>query len=132
MKNNNMIILLLVLFLGFNTLEGAEMKNIQSVSIVELIANSEKYQDEKIRVVGFLKVGFEAQALYLSEADYENAVTKNALWVSFDKRGEYKKFNQQYVLIEGIFDAKSKGHLKMYSATIREVDRVILWGDKSQ
>ena len=127
---NNIVVIFLVLFVGLNTLKGAEMENIESVSIIELIANSDKYHNKKIRVVGFLNLDFESKALYLSSSDYEHSITKNAIWVSVDKSGEYKKFNKQYVLVDGVFDAESKGHLKLYSGTIMDVDRVISWGEK--
>lgn len=128
----NLLLVFLVLFLGFGALKGSEMKNIQSLSLIDVIANADKYNGEKVRLIGFLSLGFESKAVYLSSLDYKHSITKNALWVDVDKSGEYKKFDKQYVLIEGVFDAKNKGHLKLYSGEIKDVTRIILWGDKEK
>ncbi len=134
MKNimNGVFVLLLGIFVNTTILKGADMKDIQSLSLIEVIANANKYDGHTIRVVGFLNLAFESKALYLSIADSEHSVTKNALWVELDQWDEYKKFNQHYVLLEGVFDAKNKGHLQLYSGSLTNIGRLILWGEHTK
>ncbi len=129
---NSILIVLLVMLVNTTIVKGADMKNIQTLSLIEVIANAQEYDGKAIRVVGFLNLEFESKALYLSRDDAQHSVTKNALWVELEKWTEYKKFNKHYVLIEGIFDANNKGHLQLYSGSLTHIKRLILWGESTK
>jgi hypothetical protein len=100
------------------------------VSMIRLIANPERYHGKPVRVEGFLTVGFEDNAIYLSREDAGYLITKNGLWVTildedWERLGkDPRKFKDSYVLIEGVFDKDSLGHLGAFSGSIREVWRV--------
>lgn len=110
------IFLLLVCFNGH-----AEFA--ESVSIVQLIANPAEYNGKKVIITGFLNMEFEGNGIYLHKDDYLNSVYKNGFWCNIDIV-EYAKFNKKYIVIEGIFDAKKKGHLGLWSGTIMDISRV--------
>ncbi len=44
------------------------------VTLVQLIANPEKFDGKSIRVIGFLRLEFEGNVLYLHREDYEHAI----------------------------------------------------------
>lgn len=52
-----------------------------NVSMVQLIANPEKFDGKLIRIIGFLRLEFEGDALYLHREDYENGIMGDAIWV---------------------------------------------------
>jgi hypothetical protein len=99
------------------------------VTLVRLIANPEKFDGKLIRVIGFLRLEFEGNVLYLHREDYENAILGDGIWV--DVTPVVAKLsatlNMNYVLLEGIFSAGERGHMGMWSGTIKQVRRAQLW-----
>jgi hypothetical protein len=82
-----------------------------NVSIVQLIANGQKYDGKLVRVIGFLRLEFEGNALYLHREDYETSIMKNGIWVDVysETTKQSKTLNMHYVLLEGIFRADDLG-----------------------
>jgi hypothetical protein len=99
------------------------------VSLIHILQNPEQYADKPVRVVGVASVKFEVTGLYVSQDDMRNAVTKNALWIEVPSNEETRKLSGKYVIVEGVFDPKRKGHLGMWSGTIKDVTRFELWSD---
>ena len=95
--------------------------------LVQLIADPEDFDGERVRVEGFLHVKFEDNALYLHREDADHLVGRNAAWISFDGKvgGDPSAFDRRYVLVEGVFRADEHGHMGAYSGTIEDVNRVM-------
>ncbi len=103
----------------------------QSVSIIELLANPLKYDRKRVRVIGFLRLEFEGNALYLHRDDFENAIYKNALWVDRPKDLSNKQMvevDQKYIICEGTFNAPEHGHMGMFSGSLTDITRLEPWG----
>ena len=99
------------------------------VSMINLIAAPDKFHNKTVILEGFLVLEFEGDAIYLSEEDAKHAISKNGIWLSIDYKNEnkileYYKHNKSYVLVEGIFDAKSLGHGALFSGTLKEISRI--------
>ena len=85
------------------------------------------------QISGYLRVRFEDIAIYLSKDDAQYGMTRNGFWVSFDEtKIPFEKgtkgpiqYDGKYVLIEGTFDKNARGHKKLWSGTIKNVNRVI-------
>ena len=104
----------------------------ESVSIIQLIANGEKYENKLVRIIGFVKLEFEGNAIYINQEDYEHSLTSNGLWISisddFSKSHKnLKEFDKKYCLIEGVFTAKNKGHLGLWSGAVENIKRFQVW-----
>lgn len=99
------------------------------VSMIQLIATPDKFHGKFVRVIGYLHLEFEGNGLYLHSEDHLASVSKNGLWFdgTLETRKKPKDFTDQYVLVEGTFDAKSHGHMGMWSGTISNVTRVMPW-----
>jgi len=99
------------------------------VTLVRLIANPETFDGKLIRVIGFLRLEFEGNVLYLHREDYENAILGDGIWVDVTLviKKQSATLNMNYVLLEGIFSAGERGHLGMWSGTIKQVRRAQLW-----
>jgi hypothetical protein len=99
------------------------------VTLVRLIANPEKFDGKLIRVIGFLRLEFEGNVLYLHREDYENAILGDGIWVDVTPvvTKQSATLNMNYVLLEGIFSADERGHMGMWSGTIKQVRRAQLW-----
>ena len=93
------------------------MAEILFVSLIHVLQNPDQYADKPVRVVGVASVKFEVTGLYVSLDDMRNAVTKNALWIEVPSNEEtLGELSGKYVIVEGVFDQKGKGHLGMWSA----------------
>jgi hypothetical protein len=94
------------------------------VSLIQLIASPDKFDSRHVMVMGFARLEFEGNALYLHEEDYKRGLTKNAVWVDVppDIRGRSKEYDMKYVLIVGTFSATRKGHMGLFSGTIERVE----------
>jgi hypothetical protein len=99
------------------------------VSMIQLIASPEKYDGKLIRVIGFLRLEFEGDALYYHKEDYEQSISKNAVWVNTtpEMMKHKDQLNNHYALLEGVFDAKRLGHMGMFSGEISKIGRAITW-----
>ena len=99
------------------------------VSMVRLIATPERFDGKSIRVIGFLHLEFEGNALYLHETDFCHSIFANAIWVGvgWPPDDKYVARSDSYVLLEGVFDARSKGHMSMFGGSVRNVIRLNGW-----
>ncbi len=100
-----------------------------NVTLVQLIASPEKFDGRLIRVIGFLRLEFEGDVLYLHREDYENAILGDGVWVDTTPAIMKQKttLNMNYVLLEGVFSSGDRGHMGMWSGTIKQIRRVQLW-----
>jgi hypothetical protein len=107
----------------------AASPEIQDVSMIQLIANPQKYDGLPIRLIAFLNLEFEGDALYLHREDYEKSLPVNAIWISLtDKQANAsKKLSGGYVLVEGTFRAKDRGHFGMFAGSIDRITRIQSW-----
>jgi len=99
------------------------------VSLIRLIANPEKYDGKHIKVIGFLNLEFEGDAIYLHKEDYQASISKNGLWVDISRGdfAKYNKCNKKYVILEGVFDAEDTGHMGLFGGAIKNITRVEPW-----
>ena len=102
----------------------------EDVSIINLIASPEKFHGKTIKISGYAKISKETSALYLSEDDAKYTNFPNSIWLDIEKSKkelfETINFNNQWVFIEGEFDASHKGHLGMYRGAIVSMQRLEL------
>jgi hypothetical protein len=80
-------------------------------------------------VIGFLRLEFEGDVLYLHREDYENAILGDGVWVDTTPAIMKQKttLNMNYVLLEGVFSSGDREHMGMWSGTIKQIRRVQLW-----
>lgn len=102
-----------------------------NVSIVQLLAHRDRYQGKKVQLAGYMSLQFESSAIYLSKEDADYGICGNGFWVAFDKSKVPfdnaigpNEFDKTYVLIEGTFNKKSRGHGSAWQGTIEGIDRV--------
>ena len=133
-----LLLLLMAFFFVIKSTSSAEPQVIESISLIQLIANPEAYNGKTVRVSGYFHRKFEDSALYLSKeaADYLEA--RNAIWVNFaknidvktdiiphDSRRRIADLDCQYVGLVGTFtfDKRGNGHMGGFSGELNEVAR---------
>ncbi len=102
------------------------------VSLIQLIANPNTYDQKIVRVIGFVRLEFEGNAIYLHQDDYKHGISKNGLWLNAtdDMRKKTADFDQKYLLLEGTFNAKKMGHMGLFSGSIQQITRCQVWSEE--
>jgi len=102
-----------------------------AVSLLQLIATPDAFEGKYVRVQGFVRIEHEGSAIYLHREDWEHMLTKNGLWLaasdSAPEGSKEAEVNNRYALIEGVFTAKQKGHLGLWSGSIEKITRMQPW-----
>jgi hypothetical protein len=121
-----LLTLLTALALVFTPARSAEIRD---VSMIQLIVNPERYDGSPIRVIAFLNLEFEGDALYLHREDYQKSIFSNAISISLTDRqiALSTKLSGGYVLVEGIFREKNRGHFGMFSGSIEQITQIQRW-----
>lgn len=97
------------------------------VSIVQLLARPELFAGKRVRVIGFVNLEFEGNALYLSRELFEHGGSRDAIWVDVEGLPSAMKFRRGYALVEGTFSAGPSGHFGMFSGQIAKITRFEPW-----
>jgi hypothetical protein len=99
------------------------------VSLIQLIAAPQEHAGKPVRVIGFVKIGFEHNAIYLHREDLDHGLSKNGLWLETSRpmMQELIKLSGSYVLIEGVFDPDNRGHGGLFSGALTDISRVDVW-----
>jgi hypothetical protein len=99
------------------------------VSLIQLISTPQVFDGVVVQVVGFLRIEFEGNALYLHKDDFEQRISKNSVWVSLDAKSQdaAAKLNMQYVILIGTFDTKNKGHMSLRSGALLHIGQMSAW-----
>jgi hypothetical protein len=102
---------------------------VANVSLIQLIANPSAYDGKTVQIIGYLRLEFEGNAIYLHEEDYKHAINKNGIWVKVSSEMINKKqeLDQHYVILEGKFNAKMSGHMDLWSGSIENISRAQVW-----
>ncbi len=118
--------------------KAADMGKPGYISMVQLLANPEKFNGATVVVVGFLilregeAVDFREgrrDALYLGRADAKDGLTTNSVLVEVTPQMLHasKELNGDYVIIKGTYNAKEHGYLGLYSGAITRIEAAALW-----
>jgi len=108
-----------------------EAQQPRDVSIVQLIASPQQFHGAKVRIIGFVRLEFEGNSIFLHQDDYKYAISKNGLWLSItdEIRKNEKTYSGKYVLVEGTFDARDLGHMSLFSGAIKNITRFQVWAE---
>jgi hypothetical protein len=131
-----MKVLLICLAIVLFTLTGgsAYSRELRDISAIQLIATPEQFNGQDVRVIGFLHLEFEGDALYLHREDFENSIMRNAVAIelSDSQSRSWRRLNNHYVVVEGRFSSVAKGHLAIRSGSIQSVIRLSNWSNRAR
>jgi hypothetical protein len=95
------------------------------ISMVELLANKSRFNNQEIVVFGFLRGGYEELALYLSKDHAQHRSFADGIWLSFSNEivilPRDRRAKNRYVTVRGIFstgDPAGYGHLGVFPGEI--------------
>ena len=115
---------------GYGNTPNSANQYAEDVTMIQLIANPEKYDGKLVRVIGVGNLEFEGNCLSLSKEDLKYGVG-NSIWIELSAKAityeEAKNYNGKYVIVEGIFDQDDCGHMDMFRGAIKSISRYELW-----
>jgi hypothetical protein len=97
---------------------------ITEVSIVSLLANPEKYDGKKVRLIGYFQDRFEGRAIFLTRDDARINNHANSIWVeevSAGTNNAIEPVRKGFIRIDGTFKSYPHGgggHFGMWSGTL--------------
>lgn len=106
--------------------DGVGHCTLYGVSLYELIARPEVFHGRRVRVIGFAHFEFEGDGLYVHREDWERSISMNGLWIHPPSTGA-DSLNNHYLLVEGRFNAKMRGHFGMWGGSLDSVTRYEIW-----
>jgi hypothetical protein len=115
--------------LGYNPSDSADMKALD-ISAIQLIANPKTYNGKKVRVIGFVRLEFEGNAVYLHREDYENGLMKNAIRIHPPDditKAQVGVINNHYAICEGTFHTGWNDHKGLFTGAIDHITRLQQW-----
>lgn len=127
------VFVMLTLIAGLSFASGVANQRAESVSLMQLILNPEKYHGKLVRVIGVSRIEFEGNGIWFTKEHYKHRVYKNSLWITPDYKSlgvtpqQLEKFNGKYVLMEGVFNKDIHGHMGMNSGALDKVTRFDPW-----
>ena len=101
----------------------ADNDAIEFCSLINLIATPDKYHGKRITTFGVASIHPESTALYLNEESLRLGMFVNAISLEADDEmtAGWRTMDERWVVVEGVFDRTSHGHLGLLPGTIREV-----------
>jgi len=102
------------------------------VSIIRLIAAPRDFDSASVLTMGYLRMEFEGDALYLSENDFRNSLDANAIGIvaSVEMRKELQKVNGMYVAIVGVYHAGPNARIVQgFRGSLTDIQRVVAISD---
>jgi hypothetical protein len=128
-KTNCVVMLLLVLSGEWAVWasQGSEEERPVSVSLISVIANPEKFDGRRLRVIGVLSYGGgldRSVCLYVSEPDARNGVMPNCIYVDQSVDRSDKRLGK-YVILNATFHYVS-GHGLEY-LSFKQISDMKLW-----
>jgi len=110
--------------------KGGADDGVEDVSLIQLIANPQTYDQKRVRVIGYIRLEFEGNAIYFHREDFEIGMANNAIWIDLPKDmtpKQIKIVNNQYVICTARFIAGRHGHMGLFSGEFDEVTRLEVW-----
>lgn len=103
------------------------MDQIEFVSLLALIQTPEIFHGQMVRVIGLCTLQFEGSAMWMSSEALQQAITKNAIWLSLPQDPALRQHDGSVMLVEGVFSAENQGHLGLFSGAIEDITRIEPW-----
>jgi hypothetical protein len=129
MKSVVIILVLLLTSVATGQSSGLGLRVPAPVSMLQLIANPEKFDGKSVGAIGYLISHNGSGFLYLHREDADFGLYVNALKIEFDPGWPSADagFDSHYLYVIGKFDAKDKGPRAAFGGSIKDAKVIALW-----
>jgi hypothetical protein len=111
------------LIIAIVLIAGVALGQAPTASLIQLIANPEKFDGKTVVVEGVTNVEFEGNAIYLSKEHWKHSIPSFGIWLDLDPKlaKDRKWANGLYCVIKATFRAGDRGHMGLYMGSLTEV-----------
>src|SRR5215469_6602996 len=106
-----LIVIQLIIFFSASHISQSQNAAPRAVSLLELVANPNKFEGQLISATGFLGLDApDGDMLYLHKEDYDHGILLNAVGVQLSKElwSQRENLNENYVTVVGVFRSGEK------------------------
>lgn len=96
---------------------------VRVVSVVNLIATPDAFDNQWISVQGIASIKDDGSALFLSADDALYGNLSNAIWLVRPESAAWSSMHGKWVGVRGVFDADSQGRSGLFAGEIHDIDR---------
>ena len=109
----------------FSNFAFAAKKTPESISIMSLIVNPDKYDNKIIIVDGFIRLGLKKNSIFINKESRYYNITKNGLFLNMkDVKDIPKKLSKECrYLIHGTFSKSKKRYKEEWSGSLNSIQK---------
>jgi hypothetical protein len=119
--------------------EPTDKKIGEGVSIIQLVANPDRYHGKLVYFRAYATVRFEGNSLCMTP---DRINTKDCLWLQYDDgpwktdkdmeryktaQKKWEGFNGKVIFVRGIFNKKNTGHFGLFAGALERIMEVSEW-----
>jgi hypothetical protein len=99
--------------------------NLPLTSAIALIANPEKYDGKVVETEGYVTLGYEDTAVFVTKADKDAWLTANAIFLDLSEveRAKFKKLEGNYCFVIGVFRNRH-GHEDLFPGELDNIQSI--------
>jgi len=103
------------------------------VSLIQVIANPEKFDGKRLVILGFIDFEREADLVFPDKLRYDNVILPDTLWINpTEEMGKNKTMlHLKYVRIDGIFHAGAQRQFRFAVGGMTDIRSCTPWSDPS-
>ncbi|MBZ5549802.1 MAG: hypothetical protein LAO22_17895 [Acidobacteriia bacterium] len=130
MNTKTLLILTLLYGMSYGVAQEANQPPAKVVGLVQLLANPEKYDGQRVDLIGYLRLEFEGNILYLAAEDYKNSIPENGIWIDIthDMDANRVRLDRKYVQLIGTFSSRKKGN-SLGAGSLTQIQKATFWSD---
>lgn len=124
--------IILVTLIGLTLEVTAQPSEYEGVSLINLIATPERFEQRKVAVSGWLSLELENMSLCIADRVPSR---KECLWIEFEHQNQsreefekqlnqWKQHDKRLVMVHGTFDKSNKGHFGAWSGALDKIIRI--------
>lgn len=111
-----------ILFITSLSVKGQKDYIVDTLSIYDIIQNSEIYKGEVVQIKGLLVIEYEGRALYFSENSFKNRNYDSSIWVDAFSKNTIVDVDGNRMKYKKYLKTLPKKSVKLSSSTKKEVD----------
>ena len=101
---------------------------VDDVPMLSVLNEPQKFNAVRLRLRGVCRIEFEGNALYLNREAHADRYAKQAIWLrlGWPVTPDVQKLDGHEVIVEGTFDAATKGHMGVFAGSLIDIQGLTL------
>lgn len=100
----------------------------ERITFEPILADPAAYDGRRVRIQGFLKLGYGDHSLWATDTDFENLDYERAAWLNTELgslEDEHPLYGRQ-VFLSGVVNAADRGAYELYRLSLNEISDIVI------